>query len=94
MRVRTTPNPRRRGVQMLETAIVLPVVLMLTLGTCLTAPGIYYYELVATLRARGLATPRSTAPSMRRLPETRQPRRQASTLMPFCRWRSVSTQVT
>ncbi len=53
MLVRTTPNLRRRGVQMLETAIVLPVVLMLTLGTCLTAPGIYYYELVATLAREG-----------------------------------------
>ena len=52
MRVRRTPNPPRRGAQMVETAIVLPVVMMLTLGTCCTAMGVYYYQLVATL-ARG-----------------------------------------
>ena len=55
MRVRRTPNPPRRGVaQVLETAIVLPVVIMLTLWTCSTAMGIYYYQLVAT-RAREVA---------------------------------------
>jgi Flp pilus assembly protein TadG len=53
MRVRRTPNPPRRGVQMVETAIVLPVVMMLTLGTCSTAMGVYYYELVATLAREG-----------------------------------------
>jgi len=37
----------------LETAIVLPVVFMLTLGTCSTAMGIYYYQLVATLAREG-----------------------------------------
>ena len=52
MRVRRTPNPPRRGVQMVETAIVLPVVIMLILGTFSTAMGVYYYQLVATL-ARG-----------------------------------------
>ena len=53
MRVRRTPNPPRRGVQVVETAIVLPVVMMLTLGTCSTAMGVYYYQLVATLAREG-----------------------------------------
>jgi len=54
MRVRRTPNPPRRGVvQVLETAIVLPVVFMLTLGTCSTAMGVYYYQLVASLAREG-----------------------------------------
>jgi Flp pilus assembly protein TadG len=35
--------------QVLETAIILPAVMMLTLGTCSAAMGIYYYQLVATL---------------------------------------------
>ena len=53
MRVRRTPNPPRRGmVEVLETAIVLPVVMMLTFGTWSTAMGVYYYQLVASL-ARG-----------------------------------------
>ncbi len=87
MRVRRTPNPPRRGVaQVLETAIVLPVVMMLTLGTCSTAMGVYYYQLVATLAREGPATPRSTA--------AWPPRQQTSTIMPFCRWRSVSTPQT
>jgi len=38
---------------MVETAIVLPVVMMLTLGTCSTAMGVYYYQLVATLAREG-----------------------------------------
>ncbi len=54
MRVRRTPNPPRRGmVQVLETAIVLPVVMMLILGTCSTAMGVYYYQRVATLAREG-----------------------------------------
>ena len=53
MRVRRTPNPPRRGVQAVEAAIVLPVVMMLTLGTCSTAMGVYYYQLVATLAREG-----------------------------------------
>ncbi len=54
MRVRRTPNAPRRGVaQVLETAIVLPVVMMLTLGTCSTAMGVYYYQLVAMLAREG-----------------------------------------
>ncbi len=54
MRVRRTPNPPRRGVaQVLETAIVLNVVFMLTLGTCSTAMGVYYYHLVASLAREG-----------------------------------------
>ncbi len=54
MRVRRTPNAPRRGVaQVLETAIVLPVIKMLTLGTCRTAMGVYYYQLVATLAREG-----------------------------------------
>ena len=54
MRVRRTPNPPRRGmVEVLETAIVLPVVIMLILGTCSTAMGVYYYQLVATLAREG-----------------------------------------
>ena len=53
MRVRRTPNPPRRGIQAVEAAIVLPVVMMLTLGTCSTALGVYYYELVATLAREG-----------------------------------------
>jgi len=39
--------------QVLETAIVLPVVMMLTLGTCSTAMGVYYYQLVASLAREG-----------------------------------------
>jgi len=38
---------------MVETAIVLPVVMMLTLGTFSTAMGVYYYQLVATLAREG-----------------------------------------
>jgi len=54
MRVRRTPNPPRRGVaQVLETAIILPAVMMLTLGTFSTAMGVYYYQLVATLAREG-----------------------------------------
>ena len=53
MRVRRTPNPPRRGVQAVEAAIVLPVVMMLILGTCSTAMGVYYYQLVATLAREG-----------------------------------------
>ncbi len=53
MRVRRTPNPPRRGIQAVEAAIVLPVVMMLTLGTCSTAMGVYYYQLVATLAREG-----------------------------------------
>ncbi len=53
MRVRRTPNPPRRGIQAVEAAIVLPVVMMLILGTCSTAMGVYYYELVATLAREG-----------------------------------------
>jgi len=37
----------------LETAILLPVVMMLTLGTCSAAMGVYYYQLVATLAREG-----------------------------------------
>jgi len=53
MRVRRTPNPPRRGVQAVEAAIVLPVVMMLILGTFSTAMGVYYYQLVATLAREG-----------------------------------------
>ena len=90
MRVRRTPNPPRRGVQVVETAIVLPVVMMLTLGTCSTAMGVYYYQLVATLAregARYASVHGSQYAAVRGLPS----RRPISTLMPSCRWRSVST---
>ena len=53
MRVRRTPKPPRRGVQAVEAAIVLPVVMMLTFGTCSTAMGIFYYQQVATLAHEG-----------------------------------------
>ncbi len=53
MRVRKTPNHSRRGAQLVEAAIVLPVVLMLTLGTCIIAIGIHSYQLVATLAREG-----------------------------------------
>src|SRR5271157_2319881 len=54
MRVRRTLNPPRRGVaQVLETAILLPVVMMLTLGTCSAAMGVYYYQVVASLAREG-----------------------------------------
>ncbi len=53
MRVRRTPNPPRRGVQAVEAAIVLPVVMMLILGTCSTAIGVYSYQRVATLAREG-----------------------------------------
>ena len=92
MRVRRTPNPPRRGVQAVEAAIVLPVVMMLILGTFSTAMGVYYYQLVATLAREGARyasvhgsqyAGRDTGPPV--------PRRPISTLMPSCRWRSVST---
>ncbi len=53
MRVRRTPNPPRRGVHAVEAAIVLPVLMMLILGTWSTAMGVYYYQLVATLAREG-----------------------------------------
>ena len=53
MRVRRTPNRPRRGVQAVDFACVLPVVIMLTLGTCSTAMGVYYYQLVASLAREG-----------------------------------------
>ncbi len=40
-------------VEVLETAIVLPVVMMLTFGTWSTAMGVYYYQLVASLAREG-----------------------------------------
>jgi len=53
MQVRRTLNTPRRGAQVLEAAIILPVVIILTLGTLSTALGIYYYQLVATLAREG-----------------------------------------
>ncbi len=53
MRVCKTLNPSCRGAQLLEAAVVIPIVLMLTLGTCVLAMGIHYYQLVATLAREG-----------------------------------------
>jgi Flp pilus assembly protein TadG len=53
MRARTTPNPSRRGGAALETAIALPVALMLIIGLCVIALGVYRYQLVASLAREG-----------------------------------------
>jgi Flp pilus assembly protein TadG len=53
MRPRRNSNRHRRGSTMVETALVLPVVLMLTLGTCVVGLGIYRYEQVASLAREG-----------------------------------------
>jgi len=44
---------RRRGATAVETAIVIPVALMFTLGTCIFGLGIYHYQQVATLAREG-----------------------------------------
>jgi Flp pilus assembly protein TadG len=44
---------RRRGATMVESAIVIPVVLLFTLGTCIVGLGIYRYQQVATLAREG-----------------------------------------
>jgi Flp pilus assembly protein TadG len=53
MRPRRSSDRHRRGSTLVETAVVLPVVLMLTVGTCIIGLGIYRYELVATLAREG-----------------------------------------
>ena len=90
MRVRRTPNPPRRGVQVVEAAIVLPVVMMLILGTCSTAMGVYYYQLVATLAREGARYASVHGEQYAVYGESRHGST-ISTIMPSCRWRSVST---
>jgi Flp pilus assembly protein TadG len=43
----------RRGATTVETAIVIPVVLMFTVGMCIMGLGIYRYEQMATLAREG-----------------------------------------
>ena len=70
MRVRRNPNPPRRGSQAVEAAIVIPVVMMLTLGTCSTAMGVYYYQLVATLAREGARWASVHGPTYQAEPQT------------------------
>jgi len=44
---------KRRGATMVETGIVIPIVLLLTLGTCVLGLGVYRYQQVATLAREG-----------------------------------------
>ena len=93
MRDRNSSNSRRRGSTLVETAILLPTVFLFVIGMCVIGLGIYRYQQVASLAARGHAMPRFTAPNMQPTRETRRPLRLTSTTMPSSRWRSVSTQL-
>jgi Flp pilus assembly protein TadG len=53
MRARRTPTHPRRGSNLVEAAIAIPVALMLIIGTCIMGLGIYRYQLVATLAREG-----------------------------------------
>jgi Flp pilus assembly protein TadG len=46
-------SDRRRGSSLVETAVVLPVALMLIIGTCVIGLGIYRYQQVASLAREG-----------------------------------------
>src|SRR6516165_6177098 len=52
MRVRRFSQVRR-GATAVETAIVIPLVLMFTVGMCIMGLGIYRYEQMATLAREG-----------------------------------------
>ena len=52
MRPRRASN-RRRGSNLAEAALVMPVLLMLILGTCIIGLGIFRYQQVATLAREG-----------------------------------------
>ncbi len=53
MQVRKYSGWRCRGAAAVETAIVLPVVLMFTIGLCIFGLGVYRYQQVATLAREG-----------------------------------------
>ncbi len=53
MRVRRISGRPRRGANIVEAAIVLPVALMCILGTCVIGLGIFRYQQVATLAREG-----------------------------------------
>ena len=87
MRSRGTLVNSRRGATAVETAIVIPVVLMCTVGLCIMGLGVFRYEQVSTLRAKGHGTRRFTAASTR---PTRGMRRRVPrmfTIMRSNRWR-------
>ena len=53
MQVRRAPTHPRRGSNLVEAAIAIPIIVMLIIGTCIMAIGIYRYQLVATLAREG-----------------------------------------
>jgi Flp pilus assembly protein TadG len=53
MLVRRSRGRSQRGGSTVETAVALPIALMLTLGTCIVGLGIYRYQQVATLAREG-----------------------------------------
>jgi Flp pilus assembly protein TadG len=53
MRVRRISSRPRRGSNMVEAAIALPVALMFILGTCVIGLGIYRYQQMASLAREG-----------------------------------------
>jgi Flp pilus assembly protein TadG len=53
MRPRRPSDRRRRGSNLVETAVVLPVSLMLIIGTCVIGLGIFRYQQMATLAREG-----------------------------------------
>jgi Flp pilus assembly protein TadG len=53
MRPRRASDRRRRGSNLAEAALVMPLVLMLILGTCILGLGIFRYQQVATLAREG-----------------------------------------
>ncbi len=53
MRARRTPAHPRRGSNLVEAAIALPAIMMLIIGTCIVAMGVYRYQLVASLAREG-----------------------------------------
>jgi Flp pilus assembly protein TadG len=53
MRPRRPSDRRRRGSNMVEAAVVMPLILMLILGTCIIGLGIFQYQQVATLAREG-----------------------------------------
>jgi Flp pilus assembly protein TadG len=53
MRPRRASDRRRRGANLVETAVVMPLLLMLILGTSIVGLGIFQYQQVATLAREG-----------------------------------------
>src|SRR5437868_5783349 len=46
-------RPRRRGITLVEAAIVYPVVLLLTIGLCVVGLGVFRYQQVAAVAREG-----------------------------------------